>query len=197
MRFVFVAASLGSFMLVAACTSDSTSTPSTNVGDHSSVETADASSTDASAAILPADAQTIVATSKGGMARYLDVDPTSTCRPADNTFTLVLASRQLRWKSCSDVANDGGLVRLDYVEGEKTLTETEYASVTSALDALVLSNRGCGADKPKLTLEVTTPHGTTTFLDDFYRCNKDGNYVHGLDAVFGQFDTLTSSPHSD
>ncbi|AKU94175.1 hypothetical protein AKJ09_00839 [Labilithrix luteola] len=83
------------------------------------------------------------------------------------------------------------------MEGEKTLTETEYASLTSAINALILSDRGCGADKPTLTLKVTTPNATTSYLDDFYRCNKDGNYVHGLDAVFGQFDTLTSSPHSD
>jgi hypothetical protein len=40
-----------------------------------------------------------------------------------------------------------------------------------------------GADKQTLTLTVTTARKETTYLDDFYSCQKQGIYVQNIDGV--------------
>ncbi len=174
---VLGAASLGFVLLSAGCSSNNTAV---------------VQSADASIEVMPADTEKVIATSKGGMPDSRS--EASTCRSADNTFTFVPSTGELTWRSCSKVgAVDGPDPIWAFVRGERTLTDAEAAPLVGALRALGPSSSSCGADKPTLKIEVTTPRGTATYLDDFYACEKRGTYVEGMDAVFHELDKLTSS----
>jgi hypothetical protein len=64
------------------------------------------------------------------------------------------------------------------------LDQAEFDELVSALKAVSLSQRDtCGADKPTLSLQVTTSSATHDYLDDFYACNHAGVYVTGIDEL--------------
>jgi len=49
----------------------------------------------------------------------------------------------------------------------------------------VTTGTDCGADKPILRVQVTTPQGTTEYMDSFYECmGGDNIYVDNIDGVF-------------
>lgn len=53
-----------------------------------------------------------------------------------------------------------------------------------AMYALVVTTADiCGADEPYMTLEVTSPAGTTTLRDSFYARQGNGTYVDNLGVV--------------
>jgi hypothetical protein len=144
--------------------------------------------------VVPADTENVVATAKGG--GQVDTREGSTCRSADNTVTLVLASRQLTWRSCVPVATDGGdgPRMWHFIDGERALTDVELAPLLAAFRGLKSSSKGtCGADKPTLTVTVTTPRGTATYVDDFYGCYGGPMHVTGMDPVFAELDRLTGT----
>lgn len=145
------------------------------------------SSSDAGPApVVPPDAETIVVTAKGGMPS--PQGSASSCRWRDDTFTFVLPRRALTWRSCAALATDGGADRpvYDFVDGQKTLTDAEYAALMAALDALASSSEGrCMRDQPTFLLEVTTRTGTATYRDDLFECGATGaTYVSGMDDLF-------------
>jgi len=50
----------------------------------------------------------------------------------------------------------------------------------------------CGADKPFMTLEVTSPAGVKKYTDSFYSCMGEGPFVDNIDGVFS---TMRSVAH--
>ena len=74
---------------------------------------------------------------------------------------------------------------LAFATGQRTLSLAAAARVElAARAASVSANDFCGADKPMLTVDVTSPAGTRTYTDSFYSCmGGDHVFVDGLDAV--------------
>jgi hypothetical protein len=56
----------------------------------------------------------------------------------------------------------------------RTLTAAELDSLRPKLEAFrVVSLDTCGADKPAVTVTVTTPSGVTEYGDSFYSCDDN------------------------
>lgn len=133
--------------------------------------------------VWPADAtQAVLVQGQGGEAPPLP--PGSTCGYGEATFTFTVAPGRLAWHLCDDGQASAG-APLRFVDGARALAADETRRMVAGLQAVVPSDRMiCGADKPTLSLTVTRPAGTTTYLDDFYSCEKKGVYVDSLDPVF-------------
>ncbi len=149
---------------------------------------ADGRATDGGAAdlqggvILPASATRFVAEEKGG--GFRPAPPAgSTCPVGASLNTVVVATRAFSYRDC--VSAGTATAPFMWKEGQRTLSETEYTSLTRAIGQMTPASRMiCGADKPALIFTVTTPAGEMAYLDSFYSCQKLGNYVDGIDAVF-------------
>ena len=132
--------------------------------------------------LLPSDATAIEVSKMGGLA---GPPPTgSECRIADELYTLALASHMLSWHEC--VASAGAPYRLQ--TGAGVLAESDYQAVLAAAHAVAVSvGAHCGADAPVWTLRVTTPAGTSTYYDEFYKCqNTDKTYVSGVPELLAE-----------
>lgn len=71
--------------------------------------------------------------------------------------------------------------------GTRRLSAAESAQLTATLAevALARAGEGCGADKPTLTIDVSTSQDTQHYTDSFYSCSDPaGSYVNGIDPVF-------------
>jgi hypothetical protein len=138
--------------------------------------------------IWPADKKTLVAETPGG-GFTPPPPPGSTCAIGKAKYTLDIASRKLAWEECDWNGNN---TPLHLVTGTTTLTTAEMATVNAAMNDVTLSAGDiCGADKPMLTIKVTSPsQGTKTYTDSFYSC-MGGNrtYVDNIDGVFGALRT--------
>jgi hypothetical protein len=83
----------------------------------------------------------------------------STCTPADDSYTYVLATQVLSWTECSS-PTAGGVYA--FVPGQATLDDAAAAQLVDALQALEPPPQPCGADF-SATLAFATPGGETTF----------------------------------
>jgi hypothetical protein len=139
--------------------------------------------------IWPADATKLVANSPGG--GFTPPPPAgSTCAIGHQKYSLDRDTRVLIFETCeyTDAATP-----LHLKTGTTTLTATELARVEAAMNGLKVSTQEtCGADKPYLTVAVTTPEGSKTYTDSFYKCQGGSRtYVDGIDAVFGALRTAS------
>lgn len=137
------------------------------------------------APIWPASASQLVAESPGG--GFVAPAPVgSTCTVGRAKYTLDVATKKLAWEECS--WNDQGKP-YHLVSGSRSLTTAEMAQVDAAMNGVSIAKEQiCGADKPMLTISITTPEGKKTYTDAFYSC-MGGNrtFVNGIDGVFGAF----------
>lgn len=182
-----------------ACTDDD---PQPNGGDGADAAADDASgdaakAEDGGAPVLPEDTTRVVATSMGGF--EAPVGDASTCQPENATWTLILPGRELSWKLCALSTEDAGVDRgptYAFREGQRTLTDGEYAPLRDAIAAMTPStNDQCGADKADDRVAVTSSRGTVTYQDDFYACNpgEGTTLVSGMDAVMGKLRELAAA----
>jgi hypothetical protein len=118
--------------------------------------------------------------------------PTAECPAAGAEYTLVVADRSLSaWRCQPGPTAPHPLMRSSL---SQTLSATDYDALLPELQALrVISVDTCGADKPEVTVIVTTPSGTTEYADSFYACNHlDQPTIDSttLDAVAHTFSLL-------
>ncbi len=133
-------------------------------------------------AVWPANATKLVAETAGG-GFTPPPPPGSNCAFGQQKYTLDVASKELAWEICSF---SDWKTPLSLEKGTKVLSDAAFQSIEGAMSGVTRSSSDlCGADKPMLTLEVTTPSGTSTYKDSFYSCMGEGNYVDGVDEVFG------------
>jgi hypothetical protein len=108
----------------------------------------------------------VIASSGGGLVAPL---PGSRCSSGAAEHTLEIATLELDSVTCE---SNGG--PLQQVQRSRTLTATEMAELEPALQRLeVVDEEICGADKPAITLTVTTASGTREYRDSFYSCLED------------------------
>ncbi len=134
--------------------------------------------------IWPADASKLVAESPGG-GFTPPPPPGSTCAIGHSKYSLDIATKQITWETC-DWTGDGSPMHLK--TGVTTATAAEMVKINAAMNAVKLTGRDnmCGADKPLLTIKVTSPAGEKTYTDSFYSCWGDGRtFVDNIDGVFG------------
>jgi hypothetical protein len=167
--------------------SDGRSDASTDRGTPSDAAT-DAPEDAASHLIFEADTSKIVVTSKGGLP--WPAPDGSACKSYELTYTLVLPSRELSWSLCD--SSSVAPYPYEYQSGTKTLSESEFAPVSSALHALRRATEmQCGADRPFEAIAFTTPRGVATYYDAFF-CNDidPKQYVTGFNQVFDALSSL-------
>ena len=130
--------------------------------------------------IWPADATKLVAKMSGGF--MPPPPPGSTCTNGQE-YTLTLATKKLAWANCD--YNGGGPRHMK--TGTKTLSSAALATINTAMNAVEIAGGDmCGADKPYMTLSVSSPAGTNKFVDSFYSCNSGDNvYIDNIGGVFG------------
>lgn len=134
--------------------------------------------------IWPADRTQLVAKSPGG-GFTPPAPPGSTCTIGRQQYTLDIATRKLTWEQCEWQPNNQPL---HLATGSRVITAAELATVDAAMnDVKVATDEICGADKPFLSLDVTSAsQGTKEYVDSFYSCMGGGRtYVDGIDGVFG------------
>jgi hypothetical protein len=136
-------------------------------------------------AVWPADAKTLVAQTNGG-GFTPPPPPGSNCNIGAAKYSLDIATKKLAYSQCKFVDWNTPLTT---VSGNKTLTAAQVAKVDAAMDNVAITTETiCGADKPLLTITVSSPsQGTKTFKDSFYSCDGNGPYVDNIDGVFGAF----------
>lgn len=198
LRFASLALLSAPLLLAAACSgtvadSDADDTVGPDSGSdaaaHGDATLNDGGEVGDGGAILYSDDMTVKITAMGGFGPGA-IDG-STCHPSDTTFTYVLATKAFTWKICA--LEDGGTFAYD--SGSRTLATDEAATLRTSLDAVAINRvaGGCGADKPVLMMELTSPSALTPtdYYDQFYHCDEDGKtYVDGLDEVIGTATTL-------
>ncbi len=139
--------------------------------------------------LLPANATKFAAENKGG--GFVAQPPAgSTCPVGAALYTVTIVTKAFTYHECVTGTMDR-LEPFKWKDGQRTLTDPELASLTAAFGKVTVATRViCGADKPVLTLTVTTPAAETEYLDSFYSCQKKGIYVDNIDAVFAAFRLL-------
>lgn len=140
---------------------------------------------DASDDVFPSDTLKVVVKATGGMPRGQD---DTLCRGYDDTYTLLLPSHELSWRSC-DWLDAGGQ---GFNTGERALSDAEYAALATALQALrTIPDGGCWEDVAETRVTFTTATGETSYLGEGSWCNDAGPpAVTGLDSVFAELAKL-------
>lgn len=133
-------------------------------------------------AFWPASSTKLVAHSTSGFAPW--PPPGSTCQLGQATYTYDVAAKKLAWDVCQYA--EGGKPFLN-AKGSKVLTAAQIDGIVKSVKSLKVSTSDiCGADKPGMTVTVTSANGEKAFLDDFYACQKEeGTYVSNIGVVFG------------
>lgn len=135
--------------------------------------------------ILPSDASKIVAESPGG-GFAPPPPPGSNCAIGQQKYSLTVSTRRLTWTTCEWAEGQP----LQSETGARTLSRSQVnhiLDVTRAASITTDQNR-CGADKPFLSVSITSPSGTKKFVDSFYACNGgNSTYIDGIDPIFGAF----------
>ena len=128
--------------------------------------------------------------SSGG---FVQPSPTTPDCPGQSVeYTLVVAGRALSASRCSP--GPTAPHPLTRTSVSRMLSPAEFDALVSKLQALrVVSVDTCGADKPEVTVTVSTPSGTTEYADSFYSCNHDDHRptidtdtLDAAEAAFGQ-----------
>ncbi len=139
--------------------------------------------------IFTSDVKVLVAENEGG-GFAPPAPPGSECIIGAAKYTLTVASRQFDWKQC----RSSGLDPYKLAQGSRLLDATEFKNLSQALSNLkVVKADGCGADKPVLTMTITTSQGTQKYMDSFYGCNfKDLPLLDtsAMDQTFSEFYAL-------
>jgi len=108
--------------------------------------------------------------------------PTADCPTEGVEYTLVVAGRSLSVRRCSPGRTDPYPLMLTAVS--RALTGAEFDALVPKLQALrVISVDTCGADKPEVTVTVTTPGGTHEYADSFYSCPNDNDTRPTIDTA--------------
>ena len=131
--------------------------------------------------IWPASATKLVAENRGG--GFTPPAPAgSECGIGQATYTLDRATRAMTAVTCELAAAGKPLTKKT---SNVTITKAELTKIESALaSAKISSGDLCGADKPYLDIQVTTPTSTKTYSDSFYSCQGGSKtYIDGIDAV--------------
>ncbi len=134
-----------------------------------------------SSEIWPATATKLVAHNSGG--GFTPPPPAgSNCAIGMSKYTLDVATNNLAWEECRFV---DWSTPLTLETGTKVLSAAEKATVDAAMKDVKISRENiCGADKPFMTLEVTTPAGAKKYTDSFYSCMGNGPFVDNIGGVF-------------
>ena len=129
------------------------------------------------AAVWTSDATKFVVEDKGG--GFVPPPPTgSTCGSGVASYTFTVGDGHFAWHVCTS-----GAV-YTFVDGARTLTVDEQASLTSSWKMVTLNSQThCGGDMSVRTLTISRPGGDTTYLDSFYSCRNMGIYVDGIDQL--------------
>jgi hypothetical protein len=148
--------------------------------------------TDPGESIYNSDVRKLVVENRGG--GFLPPPPANAaCDPQEATYTLTVAGHQLDWQYC-EMAGSGGAAIYTPRTGSRALQAAEWSALQPKLGALVVSDReGCGADKPRYALIVTTSAGELEYGDDFYACmDRSRPYVlsDALDGALGALGAL-------
>lgn len=128
---------------------------------------------------------------------FLAFEPTPDCPTLGAEYTLVVEGRSLSaWRCAPGTTAPYRPVRSSM---SRALTAAELDALVPSLEALrVVSIDTCGADKPAVTVTVTTPSGTTEYADSFYSCNDNDDRPtiksEALDAAAQAFDQLAFPP---
>lgn len=132
--------------------------------------------------VWPANATKLVANNAGGGFTPPPA-PGSVCGLGAANYSLDVASRKLTWKECSFADWN---TPMKWETGSRVLTVAELASLKLVLKNVKISDNDiCGADKPFMTMTVSTPSGDKKYTDDFYSCRADqGPFVDNIDSVF-------------
>lgn len=131
--------------------------------------------------IWDASSTALVARSAGG--GFVPQGPEgSTCTWGQSTYHYDRASRVARYEVCAQARAGAPLA---FATGQRTLSLAAAARVElAARAASVSANDFCGADKPMLTVDVSSAAGTRAYTDSFYSCMEgDHVFVDGLDAI--------------
>ncbi|MDF2697895.1 MAG: hypothetical protein K0S65_6278, partial [Labilithrix sp.] len=118
--------------------------------------------------IWPADRTQLVAESPGG--GFVPPAPAgSTCTIGRQKYTLDTATRKLAWEECAYPPN-GQPYHL--TTGSRVVSAAELGGVDAAMNDVAITTGGiCGADKPMLSIKVTSAsQGPKTYTDSFYSC---------------------------
>jgi len=135
--------------------------------------------------ILPDDATKLVADSPGG--GFMPQPPAGSNCAGQQHYELVLATRAFSWSFCQYDPHSPWLTK----KGSRTLTSKEAARVKDAFaHATIATADTCGADKPFQTVSVTSPSGTKKYLDSFYSCQGQGEYIDGIGEIFSTMGDL-------
>lgn len=123
--------------------------------------------------------------------------PTAECPSQGVEYTLVVADRSLNASNCTPGSTAPYV--LIHTTASRTLSAVEFDTLVHKLEALrVVSGDTCGADKPAVTVTVTTPSGTTEYADSFYSCNDNDDRPtidsDALDAAAQAFNQLAFPP---
>ena len=131
--------------------------------------------------LWPASATKLVAESPGG-GFTPPAPPGSTCAVGKQKYTLDRATKVMTSEICE---LSGGKLALK--TATTTITSSELGQITTAMNKVTVATQDmCGADKPFLSITVTTPEGDKNYTDSFYRCQGgDRTYVDNIDGVFG------------
>jgi hypothetical protein len=96
--------------------------------------------------------------------------PTADCPSAGSEYTLLVASSTLSAWRCTLGPQAPYPLMKDSVS--QTLTKAELDALIPTLETLKVVNVDtCGADKPEVSVTVTTPSSTTAYADSFYSCD--------------------------
>jgi hypothetical protein len=142
--------------------------------------------------VFPADATKLVAENQGG--GFAPPPPAgSQCALGAAKYELDLKTKTLSYTECSFKDFSTPFVP---VSGRSRLTAAQLASVVGAAKSVSITTQEiCGADKPFLEIQVTSPsQGTKTYADSFYSCLGEGRtYVDNIDEVFSAFRAITQT----
>ncbi len=141
--------------------------------------------------VWPSDATTLVAQDHGG--GFTPPPPAgSSCGFGAAKYTLNVASKKVSWEVCVFIDWNTPMSKKT---GTTSLSAAQLDKINKAMDDVEVTHEDiCGADKPMLTLSVSsTSQGTKTYKDSFYSCQKDGTYVTNIDGVFTAFREVTGN----
>ena len=110
-----------------------------------------------SGALFPDDATSVELQVTGGLAPTPGAG--STCTPADDSYTYVVATRALSWSACTSPTPGGAYTTQT---GQATLASDAAQQLLDALRALALPPDPCGSDVTA-TMMVATAKGVASY----------------------------------
>jgi hypothetical protein len=117
--------------------------------------------------------------------------PGASCPRGGRKYHLDLESKWFWHEVCNEV-------ECSCVYGSKTLSDLEMSTLDAAMQNVAISQREyCGADKPFLTIKVTSAlQGAKRYVDSYYKCSGasgDGPFVDNIDGVFSAFRNIVAA----